>query len=217
MLKKITAILFFGVIIVFGFSGCFGTKYKVDYCGSKESFRGAKDAYRVGQEVTLRYEHIATDTDYTFYVDEKRVNPDYSEKNGFTIAFTMPAHDITVRVEARNTMLPEPNEKQAVLSYHSFDGGGPKYTVKIEGEQIVGCEQANVYKGKKDPTASGTPYTVEIVFTGLKEGAATACIEARSPTGIRYDDIYDIAVDADLKVTATLRERIEGGRQQKGE
>ena len=153
MLKKITAILFIGVIIVFGFSGCFGKKYKVDYCGSKESFRGAKDSYRAGLEVTLRYPHIATDTDYTFYVDGKRVNPDYSDKDGFTIAFTMPAHDIRVRVEEKNTMLPEADAKQAVLSYPSFDGGGPRYTVKIENEQMVACEQANRYSGKKDPTA----------------------------------------------------------------
>ena len=65
----------------------------------------------------------------------------------------------------------------------------------------------------KEPTASGTPYTVEIVFTGLQEGNTTARIEARSPTGIRYDEIYEIMVDADLKVTATLKEHIEGGQQ----
>ncbi len=213
MLKKLTVVLLIGVIMVFGFNGCFSKKYNVDYGDSKEAFRGAKDAYRAGQEVTLCYPHIATDTDYTFYVDGKRVNPDYSDKDGFTIAFTMPAHDIRVRVEEKNTMLPEPDEKQAVLSYHSFDGGGPRYTVKIENEQIVACEQANRYSGKKDPTASGTPYTVEVVFTGLQAGNTTARIEARSPTGIRYDEIYEITVDADLKVTATLKEHIEGGQE----
>lgn len=213
MLRKMMVAFCIGGILMFGLSACFGAKYSVDYCGDKGSFRGAKDAYKAGQEVILNYPFVATDTNYTFYVDGQRVNPDYSEKDGFTIAFTMPAHDIRVQVEEKNTMLPEPDEKQAVLSFHSFDGGGPQYTVKVEDESIVDFQQANRYSGTKDPTASGTPYSVEICFTGLNPGETAARIEARSPTGIRYDEIYDIVVGADLKVTATLREHIEGGQK----
>ena len=65
MLKKLTVVLLIGVIMVFGFSSCFGKKYNVDYGDSKEAFRGAKDTYRAGQEVTLcpRRREVDPETD----------------------------------------------------------------------------------------------------------------------------------------------------------
>ena len=70
-----------------GLSGCFGKKYKVDYCGQKGSFEGAKDSYRAGERVELRFSHIATDTDYYFYVDGQRVKPDYdSDRHCYVIS-----------------------------------------------------------------------------------------------------------------------------------
>ena len=44
MMKKIIpAILIcaLGGVVVLGLSGCFGKKYRVDYCGSKDCYTGA--------------------------------------------------------------------------------------------------------------------------------------------------------------------------------
>ncbi len=51
MMKKIIpAILIcaLGGVVVLGLSGCFVKKYRVDYCGSKDCYTGAKDSYRAG-------------------------------------------------------------------------------------------------------------------------------------------------------------------------
>ncbi len=90
---------------MFGFFGCGGARYRVDYCGMKSAFPGAKDAYRAGELVTLDFPYIATDTDYRFYLDGEPLNTDYEHKRGFILRFTMPAHDVVLTVESRNSML----------------------------------------------------------------------------------------------------------------
>lgn len=88
--------------------GC-GIKYNVDYRGQKNSFRGAMDSYKEGTQVELVYDLIATDTDYSFYVDGKAVNPAW-EKEAYVIRFTMPDHDIEVYCEKHNSMAFEGDE-----------------------------------------------------------------------------------------------------------
>ena len=80
-------------------------RYKVDYCGRKDSFLGAKDSYRPGDKVSLFYSIIATDTDYSFYLDGESLNYDYDAEKGFIITFTMPDHDVKLEVDSRNTMM----------------------------------------------------------------------------------------------------------------
>lgn len=104
MKKKILGLVTLSAITATLF-GCMGTKYNVDYCGSKSMFKGAKDTYRAGETVTLYFDLIATDTDYTFYVDGEYFSPDYDDKKGFIISFVMPDHDVTVDFSHRNTML----------------------------------------------------------------------------------------------------------------
>lgn len=81
----------------------FGKKYKVDYNGQKDWFRGAKDSYRAGERVRLIYDMIATDTNYTFTVDGAYFSPKYVD-NSFVIEFDMPAHDVSIRVTWVNSM-----------------------------------------------------------------------------------------------------------------
>lgn len=78
--------------------------YKVDYCGGKGCYNGAKDSYMEGEEVILRYMLIATDTDYSFYIDGQQIMAYYSN-GGMEIKFVMPGHDIKVECVARNTMV----------------------------------------------------------------------------------------------------------------
>ena len=99
------------------------------------------------------------------------------------------------------------SKKEAVLSFDSFDGGGPSYDVKAEDESVVECHQAHYYFNPDHGNMCGSGYEVRISFTGLKPGKTKAVIECRSSIGDNYDAIYDITVDGDLAVTLTERER----------
>lgn len=97
-------LIIIGVIFVFIITGCSQQVYKVDYCGQKELYSNAKDTYKPGTKVKLYFNLIATDTDYSFYLDGERINFDYDEKKGFIITFTMPEHDVKLECESRNSM-----------------------------------------------------------------------------------------------------------------
>lgn len=97
--------------------GLFAEKYKVDYCGQKMAYPNAKDAYRAGEKVTLYFDMIATDTNYSFTLDGAELMRDYDREKGFVLRFTMPDHDVKLHCFSRNTMLvemPETERKQGV-------------------------------------------------------------------------------------------------------
>ena len=79
-------------------------KYKVSYRGGKQFFRNARDAYRAGELVEVWFDLIATDTDYTFFVDNTVINPRYESGKGYIISFVMPDHDVFVDIKMKNTM-----------------------------------------------------------------------------------------------------------------
>lgn len=79
-------------------------EYKVDYCGMMNFLQGAKNTFEAGEEVTLKYCLIGTDTDYSFYLDGKPLKFFY-EEGGFVIKFTMPEHDVKFECKAVNTMV----------------------------------------------------------------------------------------------------------------
>lgn len=85
--------------VMFGFK-----KYNVDYCGRKDEFKRARDAYRAGRTVVVFYAAIGTDTDYSFYLDKERLNVTYSGNRGYKIKFKMPAHDIKLVCRSTNSM-----------------------------------------------------------------------------------------------------------------
>ncbi|MBQ7810896.1 MAG: hypothetical protein IJ346_08080 [Clostridia bacterium] len=117
-MKKVTLkriILFSTVILLVGsfpffFSGCKADKYKVDYCGSKGCYSNAKDSYKAGSKVTLYFELIATDTDYSFTLDGGPVDWLFDNEKGFVIEFIMPEHDVKLECHSRNSMLPYDSE-----------------------------------------------------------------------------------------------------------
>lgn len=108
------ALLIAGVVLTLCLTGCAAkprvTEYRVDYCGAKDFYDGAKDAYPAGEEVTLYYTLIATDTDYSFTLDGEPVNYKYAEQKGFVITFTMPEHDVKLECTERNSMEYIPEE-----------------------------------------------------------------------------------------------------------
>jgi len=89
----------------------FKKEYRVDYCGQKGFYRGAKDKYAVGELVEFYYEFVATDTSYKFLLDGEEICVGFDDKLGFVIRFGMPDHDVTFRCVERNTMLMEDDEK----------------------------------------------------------------------------------------------------------
>lgn len=95
--------------VAFYLTACAVKTYNVDYCGEKNLFIGAKDSYRAGAKVKLYYNLIATDTDYSFYLDGESINADYDDKKGFVICFTMPEHDVKLECKAVNSMVRNPN------------------------------------------------------------------------------------------------------------
>lgn len=101
----IFALVVVAVIGMFFIKSIMGKKYKVDYCGQKYAYSNAKDSYKAGTEVKLYFELIATDTDYSFYLDDERLDFSYDDKKGFIITFVMPEHDVKLECDSYNTML----------------------------------------------------------------------------------------------------------------
>ena len=150
--RRIAALLLvvlMGGSMLLGLSGCKQrVTHYVDYDGKKFAYRGARDAYRVGEKVTLYFNLIATDTEYTFYLDGEALTPEYDEKDGFKIQFTMPDRDVKLSCDAKNTMtadtteVPESttepqtlkDEGVAVLRYDILTGSeddGGRYTLTL--------------------------------------------------------------------------------------
>ena len=88
-------------------SGCTGEKYALNF--NDADFESKRTAYAAGEKVTVYYDLIATDTDYWFYTDSEDVElkRDFDNEHGYVFTFIMPAHDVTLDVESRNSMEPE--------------------------------------------------------------------------------------------------------------
>ena len=102
----LAAVIVIAVIIIAIFlTGCGKRSYKVDYCGMKEYYSNAKDTYKACEEVELIFDLVASDTDYTFYLDGKSEGLDvHGTGNSFIIRFTMPDHDIKLDYSEKNSM-----------------------------------------------------------------------------------------------------------------
>ncbi len=86
------------------------------------------------------------------------------------------------------------------LSFSSFDGGGPRFTVSIDDESIVSAEEKHRYKDANHDKIRGAGYDVIFTFTGLKTGTTRMKISASSPAADNWDRYYILTVDEALKV-----------------
>ncbi|MBR6664595.1 MAG: hypothetical protein IKL22_02630 [Lachnospiraceae bacterium] len=80
-------------------------KYSVDYCGVKECYIRARDSYRPGKKVKIFYKCIASDTQYTFYLDGIKLNCYFHNKKGLIIRFVMPEHNVKLECITKNLMV----------------------------------------------------------------------------------------------------------------
>ena len=142
---KSVLICILGGVMMFGLFGCnekkentsdaTEVKYKVDYSGQKGSYENAEDEYAAGEEVELIYGMIATDTDYSFTLNGGPLNYDYDDEKGIIVRFTMPAENVTLKCNTKNSMIYEPPTVQEDVllldSYRSIgataDGEGDGY------------------------------------------------------------------------------------------
>ena len=104
IITVVISLVIITVIGIFVMTGCAGKKYQVDYCGQKQCYTNARDSYKAGTKVVLYFELIATDTDYSFYLDGERINYKYDDRKGFVIMFVMPEHNVKFECESHNSM-----------------------------------------------------------------------------------------------------------------
>ena len=95
------------------------------------------------------------------------------------------------------------NLKSATLEFHSFDGGGPEYSIVIEDTTIVSYSSERKYSKRNHEELNGAGYTVIFTFTGLKQGETKMTIQQRSPIAENSDTVYNVTVADDLTVTLT--------------
>jgi len=76
-------------------------------------FQTDRTVYAPGEEVTVCYDLIATDTDYHFYSNDVDIKTGYESSRGYVITFVMPERDVTLSVSSRNSMEYEPEEEIA--------------------------------------------------------------------------------------------------------
>ena len=91
--------------------------------------------------------------------------------------------------------------RDAELSYSSFDGGGPEFSVVIEDESILTYDSVRQYYDPNHEQMTGSGYEVRFTFHGRRQGTTKVTISARSPIADNYDDGYLATVDGDLRVT----------------
>ncbi len=97
--------LMMGVIVMLGLFGCGKQKYTLHFEGY--GFESKKPKYAAGEKVTVYYGMIATDTDYSFWLDDENVElkQDYDDRHGYVFTFVMPDHDVTIYESSHNSMM----------------------------------------------------------------------------------------------------------------
>lgn len=99
------------------------------------------------------------------------------------------------------------------LSFSSFDGGGPEYSVSIDDEGIIAYDIRRKYHKPDHAMMCGSGYDVIFSFRGIMPGRTMMTISARSPIAENYDDKYSVTVSDSLEVTIEkLPDEIEAVR-----
>lgn len=117
-MKKVLAAIIC-LLTVVNAMGC-DKKYKIDYSGVEFAFTGVNSneppkSAKAGEEVVIYFPMVATDTKYSFTIDNEQLNVSgFSWEKGYEIRFIMPAHDVKISYSSRNTMVIEVPEKEQI-------------------------------------------------------------------------------------------------------
>lgn len=94
------------VLIACTKSSARSVKHKIDYCGQKQGYVDAKDYYRSGSKVSLIYDNVGTDMDYSFYLNGRFISANATEYgSAFRIDFIMPSFDVKFECVSEVTMI----------------------------------------------------------------------------------------------------------------
>ncbi|MCR5596089.1 MAG: hypothetical protein K6G12_09585 [Lachnospiraceae bacterium] len=106
------------MLMIFGLTACGKQKYKLNLDPGFD--KPKKTSYAAGETVTVYLSLIATDTDYSFYLDsdDVKLSQSYEDKHGYVLSFTMPEHDVTLHYDAKNSMVYDPEASEAEAEYN---------------------------------------------------------------------------------------------------
>lgn len=105
------------------------------------------------------------------------------------------------------------NAGESTLSFDSFDGGGPDFTVRLSDESLVTYQYKTRYASSDHGEMTGAGYSVIFTFSGLKKGETEMVIEERSPIADNLDHHYKLCVDAKLNVVIEEGDVTEPGAE----
>ena len=89
---------------------------------------------------------------------------------------------------------------QTILTFESFDGGGPEYEIAIDNPEILAYRVEHQYQKEDHEELCGAGYDVVFTFNGLKPGTTSFLISARSPIAENFDQRYTVTVGETLEV-----------------
>lgn len=87
------------------------------------------------------------------------------------------------------------------LSFSSFDGGGPEYSLKMEKTGVLTWYGQRVYGNPDHDKMCGSAFDIIYEFYPLREGEASAVLTASSPICPEPDRRISAVVDRDLKIS----------------
>ena len=125
------------------------------------------------------------------------------EWTGATVAGGEPGEVPTGSPETLTAPAPSTSNCTAVLTFDSFDGGGPEYEFVTDEPDVITWETVKEYARADHADLDGAAYTVTVTVRALKEGSATFTVMARSPIADNYDAAYYVTVDGVLNVTVS--------------
>ena len=96
--------------------------------------------------------------------------------------------------------------RTAVLSFDSFDGGGPEYSATVGDPSVVSCTSERKYAKADHEQLDGAGYDMIFTFTGLKEGTSDVTVRMSSPIMGSETYRYRADVDEGLNVALTRLE-----------
>ena len=116
-------------------------------------------------------------------------------------ALLLTASPLTCQSVAGDTMTKK--NTKAMLSFSSFDGGGPDYSFVLQDPNVVSYESKRLYTSPNHEELDGAGYTITVTFTGQRAGETLLTVMERSPIAENCDSIYAVKVDNNLNVTIT--------------
>lgn len=102
--RKIFFMIFTGVMLMMVLSGCGEQKYKLNLDGY--GLETEKTEYAPGEEVTVYFKVMVTDTRFDFYLDDESIElkQTYDREDRRVLSFFMPDHDVTLKMDFYNMM-----------------------------------------------------------------------------------------------------------------